>query len=650
LRKPVAAYRGNEPYIFVSYAHEDAAIVYPEISRLVEHGFHVWYDEGIAPGLSWRDEVADALSQCAVFLYFVTPRSVASSNCRKELNFCLSRERRTLAVHLEATELPAGLELSLSDIQAIIRSAHSEQSYHEVLTSALGSLLHTRPGPDRSVREVYHSGPQADAQSVAVLPLVNRSNDPENDFLCEGVAEELIAGLANVKGLKVASQLSSFALKNQNVDAGAIGRKLQVEHILSGSIQKSGSRVRIRVLLSRVEDGSSLWSERYDRELEDIFQLQEDIARRVVDALKLELRASQRSQLLDTGTRDAQAYERFLRGLHKARRGSRRSLQQAVTYLEEAADLDPDFARVHWWLYFCYWRLIGVGLPREEMASKAEAALDRARDAGFRPPVPWIKARRDLLPDTRPDQRTLAHEACERILVPDPEWRLFEYIQFGECLMAAGLNGAACDYYELYLGRVDHDLSATWIEKRYRSLLTQLGRFDKAIELWTEFIATQPDDVYAIGSRAMVYSRTGQFEKAEADLPGLGPSSFAQLYHHYWRGAIDAARTIFSQHPWNDPERIDPHLMYWCCFLLGDIEQGLDYLEEDVRRGTAPAVFRSNLGEALPQSILREVERHPRFQAILRQLGIDDRWRGELIEMANELAAVTGIRVEPDRN
>ena len=496
VERPFPAYSGDDPYIFVCYALDDAALVYPEITRLKDHGFNVWYDEGIAPGLSWRDEVALALTQCKVFLYFITPRSVSSSNCLKEVNFCLSRERKMLSVHLEKTELPVGLELSLSDMQAIIRSDHSDQAYQHKLSDGLKLLL-----PDiLEPIAVPGSQPIAYEKSIAILPLVNRSNDPDNEYLCDGISEELIGGLSNVDGLKVASQLSSFAFKNQNIDVGLMGEKLKVDHILSGSVQKAGNRVRIHVLLSQVADGSGLWSNHYNRELDDIFELQEDVARRVVDALKLELGVDQYEQLVDAGTKNVQAYEVFLVGLHEARKGTRRSLEQAVIHLQRAAQLDAEYARVQWWLYFCYWRLIGVGLPRKEMEPKAVDALNKARAAGFVPPVPWIKATRDLFPDTRPDQRTLVREACEKIRQPDPEWRLFEHIQLGECLIAAGFNHGACDYYEYYLDRTNHDLSATWIRLRYRSLLGQLGRFEKAIDLMTELMSRNQGEV---GARAL---------------------------------------------------------------------------------------------------------------------------------------------------
>ena len=637
MERPFSAYKGDDPYIFVSYSHDDAALVYPEITRLKEHGFNLWYDEGIAPGLTWRDEVALALTQCKVFLYFITPRSVSSSNCLKEVNFCLSRERKILSVHLENTDLPVGLELSLSDMQAIIRVDHSAQAYQQKLSDGLKSLLPEILEPTT----VPNRQPITSENSIAILPLVNRSSDPDNEYLCDGISEELIGGLAGVEGLKVASQLSSFAFKNQNIDVAVMGGRLKVEQILSGSVQKSGNRVRISVLLSRVKDGVSLWSKRYDRELEDIFELQEDVARQVIDALKIELGANDGKRLLDVGTQNAQAYEMFLAGLHEARTGTRKSLNQAITNLLQATQLDPEFARVYWWLYFCYWRLIGVGQSRMEMEPKADEALSRAEAAGFLPPVPWIKARRDLYPETRPDLRALAIEAGEKIRQPEPGWRLFEYIQLGDCLIAAGFNHGACDYYEYYLDRVQHDLSATWILQRYRYLLQQVGRFDKAIELATEVLTQE----MGLGERACLYSRTGQYEKAGQDLTAIHKINpkpgIVDFYYLYWRRELDASKLTWI-------EDHEPQYQCQACFLLGDLDAGFNHLEEEIRRGAHPAVFRSNIGAMLPRSILRSVEAHPRFQAILKQFGIDDTWCEELRVMANDLRDVTGIYVQPD--
>mgnify|MGYP001232672378 CR=1 FL=1 len=381
MERPFPAYKGDQPYVFVSYAHDDANLVYPEITRLREQGFNIWYDEGISPGSTWRDEVALALTQCKVFLYYITPQSVASSNCLKEVNFCLSRERKILSVHLAKTELPMGLELSLSDMQAIIQSDHSASAYQSKLSDSLRSLLpDTIERVDMSDDQPTDTG--TDEESIAILPLVNRSNDPDNEYLCDGIAEELIAGLAQVEGLGVASQLSSFALKNQSLDVELIGEKLKVDHILSGSVQKAGNRVRISVLLSKVSDGRTLWSEHYNRELDDIFELQEDVARQVIDALKVELGADQKMQLVDVGTQNVRAYNVFLLGKHEHLKGTRQSLEQAIIHYQQAAHLDPGFSRVYWWLYRCYFHLTGVGLPRRDDA-QGRGSLKQRKGSRF---------------------------------------------------------------------------------------------------------------------------------------------------------------------------------------------------------------------------------------------------------------------------
>ena len=236
----------------------------------------------------------------------------------------------------------------------------------------------------------------------------------------------------------------------------------------------------------------------------------------------------------------------------------------------------------------------------------------------------------------------LAREACDKMHHPDPEWQSFEYVQLGDCLIAAGFDHGACDYYEVYLERAQHDLSATWIQPRYRYLLQQVGRFDKAIDLCTEAIAQDP---LMTGERANLYSRTGQYEKAEQDLATAHKTyprrNINDFYYLYWRRELDATKTSWL-------ENHEPQYRCLGCFLLGDIEGGVSYLEEEILRGVHPAVFRSNIGALLPQSILREVEQNPRFQEILRQFGIDDAWCDELMGMVNDLSAITGIHVKRD--
>ena len=138
MEKPFPAYRGNEPYVFVSYSHADGDAVFPEIRQLQERGVNVWYDTtGIGPGSEWNDEIAIAIKGAAYFIYFITPRSAASEHCRRELNFAQSENIRVFSVHLEETHLPDGLRLSLDNRQAILKYVLDLSDYQETLTKAL---------------------------------------------------------------------------------------------------------------------------------------------------------------------------------------------------------------------------------------------------------------------------------------------------------------------------------------------------------------------------------------------------------------------------------------------------------------------------------------------------------------------------------
>lgn len=138
--KPFAAYRGDEPYVFVSYAHEDTELVLPQLVWLHEQGVNVWYDEGISPGTRWSEELATALNGAFAILFFTTPRSVGSHHCLDEVNFALDARKPTIAVHLVETELTPGLRLRLSSHQAILKYRLADDDYQRRLLTTLTSI------------------------------------------------------------------------------------------------------------------------------------------------------------------------------------------------------------------------------------------------------------------------------------------------------------------------------------------------------------------------------------------------------------------------------------------------------------------------------------------------------------------------------
>ena len=184
--------------------------------------------------------------------------------------------------------------------------------------------------------------------SIAVLPFLNMSDEKANEYFSDGLTEELLNVLANVPGLRVIARTSSFAYKGKDVKISDVARDLSVDHVLEGSVRKSGDKVRITTQLIRASDSSHLWSDTYDRNLDDIFAVQDEISKQVVDALKLRLLSNGGAPLDVGGTRNPQAYEAFLLGRHYMTQGeAETTLRDALAAFEKAIGLDPAYAQAH---------------------------------------------------------------------------------------------------------------------------------------------------------------------------------------------------------------------------------------------------------------------------------------------------------------
>jgi len=180
--------------------------------------------------------------------------------------------------------------------------------------------------------------------SIAVLPFKDMSPQRDQDYICEGMAEELINSLTQVKGLKVAARTSAFSFKGKDADIREIGRQLNVGSILEGSVQKSGNHLRVTTQLICVEDGYHLWSERFDRNVKDVFSVQDEISMAVVEKLKVELLEEEKERVTKRHTRDEKAYELYLKGRYHWNRRSPKDMVMAVDYFQRAIDKDPGYA------------------------------------------------------------------------------------------------------------------------------------------------------------------------------------------------------------------------------------------------------------------------------------------------------------------
>jgi len=370
--RPFAAYTGDKPYVFVSYAHKDSAAVFPEISKLRDQGFNIWYDEGIDGGTEWSEALAGAIKRSKLFLFFVSPNSVQSQNCRNEINFAVERGLPVLTVYLKETDLTDGLSLTLSARQAILKYEMPRSEYWEKLVSRIASYLEQQPiqltpSPKRipliaagivalSVFLIYNASflsenkqvseeatQKVEGTSIAVLPFVNMSSDPEQEYFSDGISEEILNVLARIPNLQVTSRSSAFFYKGKDINIHEVAKVLGVKNVLEGSVRKSGTRVRITAQLINADTDKQLWSESYDRELDDIFKVQDEISSAIVKSLKETLGITLVKANYAAQTINPEAYDYYLQGLRGINVSTFDSLTEAGTAFKSAIKIAPDF-------------------------------------------------------------------------------------------------------------------------------------------------------------------------------------------------------------------------------------------------------------------------------------------------------------------
>ncbi len=217
--------------------------------------------------------------------------------------------------------------------------------------------------------------------SIAVLPFVDMSPQKDQEYFCDGIAEELINVLTHVENLHVVARTSAYSFKHKNLDVREIGRKLNVEHVLEGSVRKAGNRVRITAQLVTVIDGYHVWSEKYERDMEDIFAIQDDISLAIVDNLKIRLLRKEKEAILKRHTDDLEAYNLYLKGIYFSRMYSAEGFNNAIEYFERSLQQDPNYALAYYGLAEVYYTIsYWSNVPPKEAYPKAKAYTKKALD------------------------------------------------------------------------------------------------------------------------------------------------------------------------------------------------------------------------------------------------------------------------------
>ena len=459
---------------------------------------------------------------------------------------------------------PSASELARMDLEVLADSTAGREA---------AELLPVRP-------------PVPDAtRSIAVLPFADLSPAGDQEYFCEGMAEEILDALARIDGLRVAARMSSFHLKELASDPAAIGRRLDVDALIRGSVRKAGSRVRVAARLVRVADGSILWSDRYDRELEDIFAIQEEIARGIVGTLRPWLGGGPLRPLRSSRTDRIEAYELYLKGRQFFLRDTRHDLESAREMFARAIAADPGYARAHAGLsdacayLYKHFDRDPVLIREAERASGRAIELDPASaDAhASRAMVAWLT-----------DRMAEAEEEFSGAIRLDPGYFEARYL-FGQCFITRGMLEKALEQFEAAWERRPDDFQSPIL---IATLHRELGRpeearahFQRGLELADERLELEPDHVRARYLGAFSLVQLGREEEGIARVRRAAEQ------------APDDSMTLYNA--------AGVHA------LAGRTDAALDYIERAVDSGFA---YRPDLEHDTDFAAIRP---HPRFQALL---------------------------------
>ena len=301
------------------------------------------------------------------------------SSLKQRLEFEAELER-SVAPHAETTAQPSAPRRQISDALPApateYATAGSKRRRRGVLVGLSALLLAVAGG---AAYLFYFAGTAKAIDSIAVLPLVNASNDPNTEYLCDGITESIISNLSQLPRLRVMARATVFRFKGQEIDPKEVGRQLGVQAVLMGRLLQQGERLVIRTELVNVADGTQLWGAEYDRKLSDVLAVQHDISREISENLRLRLTGEEQRRLTGRDTANAEAYQFYLRGRYLWNKRTADAINKATEQFQQAIERDPNYALGYVGLADCYiLQELVVDVPSTEILPKARAAVDRA--------------------------------------------------------------------------------------------------------------------------------------------------------------------------------------------------------------------------------------------------------------------------------
>ncbi len=434
-------------------------------------------------------------------------------------------------------------------------------------------------------------GTQTQQASIVVLPFTNMSGDPEQEYFSDGITEDIITDLSKISSLFVVSRNTAFTFKGQNVDIGQAAQKLNVQYVLEGSVRKINDRVRISAQLIDGRTSGHVWAERYDRKFDDIFELQDDISRAIVNALKVRILPQELETIVQRPTFNTEAYRFYLMGRGFFHRGhTKRYLRLAKQMFQRALDIDPDYASAHAGIADCNSHLLDAGdttITVQEILEQSERALEL--------------------------DGSLAEAHASK----------------GLALYTAGRYDEAEASFERAM-QLKPDLFEAYLF--YGRNCFNRGQYEKAAELFGKAAEFKHDDFRTLGLQSMCFQSLGRKEETihsarralaraevavaarpdDADALAFGAGLLAVL------GEAERTKDWAERASIIEPDDFYMHYNLACALaILGEHDLALDKLERIISSSTLPSLREFMLHD----SDLDGLRQHPRYASILKRLG-----------------------------
>ena len=490
--------------IFVSYSRQDKERVAPLVAALEAEGWSVWWDPEIAPGEEFDGLISRELDAARSLVVVWTAASVDSRWVRGEARDAADRGV-LVPVRLDNSRLPIDFRaVHTTDLDGW--NDDRESPAFKGLRKALEAKLGT-PRKESATAAVAQKTPEV---SICVLPFANMSGDPEQEYFSDGITEDIITDLGKVSALSIVARNMAFSFKGAKGGVGEIGRQTKAAYVLAGSVRKAGARVRITAQLVNAANEAQVWGERYDRDLNDIFALQDEISRAIVAALKLTLLPEEKRALEQRATTNVKAYKFYLMARQFSVMGNERHQEIIVRLCKRAVELDPSYAAPWATMAIAQWDMHRRSACEEDGQEAAHQAMKLD---------PRLADAHAALGAAHQGQGRyeVGLKACESALQLDPNSYEGNRIA-GMCSMALRHYDDAIRYFEAAATVVDTEFTAaSFAPQCYEAKGDAAGAVvasKRALTRIEAVIAAEPDHGRALGYGATLLASLGEAERA----------------------------------------------------------------------------------------------------------------------------------------